>query len=136
MRFPLRVIAQSMTARDDEAMAVQLNRAALAYARRLIDEGRFIADRRTDWSEDRPSARMENEFIKAHGWAEYALWHLGINDEGTENTKGRFKFPYGDFDYVHRCALISAESRAGQYKHFDIEAATIELRELIDAPKK
>lgn len=117
-------------------MAVQLNRAALAFARRLIDDGRFVADLRTNWSDDKPSARTESEFIKQHGWAEYGLWHLGIDEGKTENTKGHFAFPYGDFVRVHRCAVISAESRAGQYKHFDIEAAAIDLRRLIDARKK
>jgi len=114
-------------------MTVKLNEAALVHARKLIGNGRFVADRRTDWSEHQPSAGEENDFIKSHGWPAYGLWYLGIDDDRSENTKGRFEFPYGDFISVHRCALISAEGRAGQYRHFDIEAAAIELRELIDA---
>jgi hypothetical protein len=58
---------------------------------------------------------------------------LGINDERPEDTKGHYEFPYGDFKKVHRCGLISAESRAGQYKHFDIEKAAHHLHEMIDA---
>lgn len=113
-------------------MAVILNGAALAHARRLIAEGRFVSDRRTDWSEHQPSAQLENDFIKSHGWEAYGLWHLGINDEKSENTKGRFEFPFGDLTDVHRCALLSAEIRAAQYKHSDIERASIELRDLMD----
>jgi hypothetical protein len=65
----------------------------------------------------------------------FAKWHLGIDDEHDEQTKQRYKFPYGDFKKVHRCAVISAESRAGQYKHFDIEKAAARLHELIDAAR-
>jgi hypothetical protein len=41
-----------------------------------------------------------------------------MDDEKSEDTKARYKFPYGDFEKVHRCGVLSAESRAGQYKHF------------------
>jgi hypothetical protein len=68
------------------------------------------------WSEHRPSAQAENEFIRLHGFPEYGKWYLGINDEKPEETKGHYEFPYGDFRDVHRCGLLSAESRAGQYK--------------------
>jgi len=60
---------------------------------------------------------------------------LGIDDEHDEPTKQRYKFPYGDFKKVHRCAVLSAESRAGQYKHFDIERAAAHLHGMIDAIK-
>jgi hypothetical protein len=53
----------------------------------------------------------------------------------TRSTKGRYKFPFGDFKKVHRCAVLSAESRAGQYKHYDIEQAAAHLHEMIDGKK-
>ena len=59
-------------------------------------------------------------------------WHLGIDDEEPKNTKKHYKFPYGDFEKVHRCALLSAESRAGQYKHFDIERVAAHLHGMIE----
>ena len=55
--------------------------------------------------------------------------------EHPEDTKGRYKFPFGDFKRVHRCAVLSAESRAGQYKHHDIELAAAHLHEMIDGMK-
>src|SRR5258707_5449192 len=76
--------------------------------------------------------KKENEFIDAEGFAEYGKWHLGIDDEADENTKRRYKFPYGDFKKVHRCAVLSAESRAGQYRHFDIEHAAAHLHGMIE----
>ena len=104
-------------------MAVKLNRTSFEYAKELVTQGKVVVDERDAWSEDQPSTQEENEFIDAHGYAEYAKWHLGIDDEQDESTKKRYKFPYGGFNKVHRCAVLSAESRAGQYKHLDIERA-------------
>ena len=62
----------------------------------------------------------------------YAHWHLGLDDEASEHTKARYKYPYGDFGRVHRCGLLAAEVRAGRYRHSDIEDAAIRLREMLD----
>jgi len=48
------------------------------------------------------------------------------------DTKEHYKFPYGDFDMVHRCGLLAAESRAGQHKCAAIEAAAARLLGLLD----
>ena len=114
-------------------MTVKLNRSGFDHAKELIVNGRFVFDERDAWSEHQPSAQKENEFIDRHGIEEYAKWHLGINEEGPARTKGRYEFPYGDFASVHRCAMLSAESRAGQYKHYDIENAAAHLHGMIDA---
>ncbi len=114
-------------------MAVKLNRTGFEYAKELIAAGKAVQDERDAWSEHQPSTQQENEFIHAHGFEEYGKWHLGIDDEAGEDTKQRYKFPYGDFEKVHRCAVLSAESRAGQYKHFDIERAAAHLHGMIDA---
>ncbi len=113
-------------------MTVKLNRRGYDHAKKLIQEGRSVWDERDAWSEDQPSTETENQLISEHGIGEYAKWHLGINDEKSEDTKGRYEFPYGDFQNVHRCGVISAESRAGQYKHPDIEKAAAHLHEMID----
>src|ERR1700719_603135 len=114
-------------------MAVTLNKKALHHAEKLVEEGRYVADGRDAWSEHQATAAQGNEFIERHGFAEYAKWYLGINDEKAEHTKGRYEFPYGDFKDVHRCGVLSGESRAGQYKHFDIENAAAHLHGMIDA---
>jgi hypothetical protein len=117
-------------------MSVKLNGRAYDYAKALIEEGKFVFDERDAWSEHRPSAQKENEFIQQHGMSEYARWYLGINDELSEDTKGHYEFPYGDFENVHRCGVITAESRAGQYKHYDIENAAAHLHGMIDAKRE
>ena len=122
-----------LAARAKNDMALKLNQAGFDHAKQLVNEDHFVSDQRDAWSDDQPSTEEENEFIEAHGFHEYSKWHLGIDDAEPEATKKKYKFPYGDFLDVHRCALISAESRAGQYKHFDVERAAIQLREMIDA---
>ena len=114
-------------------MAVRKNGSGVDHARALIGQGLVVRDERDDWSEHQPSAEEENRFIERHGMAEYGKWHLGVNDEKPANTKGHWEFPYGDFRKVHRCALLAAESRAGQYKHRDIELAAAHLHGAIDA---
>jgi hypothetical protein len=114
-------------------MAVKPSRKAYEHAKQLIDRGKYVFDERDAWNEHQPSTQQENEFLERHGFEEYAKWHLGRNDEKPERTKGHYEFPYGDFKQVHRCGVITAESRAGQHKHFDIERAAHRLHEMIDA---
>jgi len=116
-------------------MAVKRHESGVKHARKLIDAGNVVLDERDGWSEHKPSAAAENEFIRDHGWTEYGRWHLGVDDEAPEETKKHWKFPYGDFKKVHRCALLSAESRAGQYKYQDIEQAAAHLHGMLDATK-
>ena len=116
-------------------MAVQLHQSALTHAKNLIKRGKVVRDERDAWSEHRPSAAKENEYIRLHGWRAYGNWHLGVDEQANEETKARYKFPYGDFSRVHRCAVISAESRAGQYKYLDVERAAGQLLRAIDAKR-
>jgi hypothetical protein len=113
-------------------MAVKLNRTGIRHARSLVRDGKVVRDERDAWSEDAPSAKDENDFIDEHGWGEYSKWHLGVDDDMDRDTKGHYSFPYGDFAKVHRCAVISAESRAGQFDHDEIRDEAKKLLELID----
>ena len=112
---------------------VTLNERAYDHATELIGDGKAVVDERDDWSEHQPSSQQENDFIRDHGWGEYARWYLGINEEADDETKERYEFPYGDFERVHRCGVLSAESRAAQYKHTDIETAAAHLHGMLDA---
>jgi hypothetical protein len=115
--------------------SIQLNENALACAAELIKEGRFIADRKGAWTEHRPSADEENEFIRLHGFAAYAKWHLGIDNRFPEHTKRRYRFPYGDFKNIHRCGLLAVKARARQYGYLEIENAATKLERLIEQSK-
>jgi hypothetical protein len=117
-------------------MAVKLNETAFEHAKALIEDGDLVVDGRDDWSEHQPPTAEENRFIEKRGIREYAKWHLGVDDEQDEETKGRYKFPYGDFAKVHRCAILAAESRAGQYKYLDVERAASHLHGMIEERRK
>lgn len=117
-------------------MAVKLSKRSFEYAKDLVKAKKIVIDGRDAWSEHQPSTQEENEFIRAHGFGEYGKWHLGVDDAEREDTKARYKFPYGDFKKVHRCAVLTAESRAGQYKYQDIETAAAHLHGMIDALKE
>jgi len=116
--------------------AVTLNIGAFEYAKELIKEGQVIADGRGAWGEHQPSAGAENEFIRLHGFGEYAKWHLGIDDRYAENTKRRYRFPYGDFKNIHRCGLLAAQSRAAQRKYFEIANAAAQLKAMINMTRE
>ena len=93
-------------------------------------------DEKDMWSEHKPSAQEENEYIKKYNFDEYGNWYLGVDTDEKEDNKGRYKFPYSDFAKVHHCGVLAAESRAGQYKHNDIELAAAHLHGMIDATRK
>jgi hypothetical protein len=112
---------------------MKLNKTAFEHAQKLVKNGKAVLDERDDWSEHQPTADEENEFIEKHGWREYSKWHLGIDEEDDEETKGHYRFPYGDFEKVHRCGLLAAESRAGQYKYLEIERAAHQLHEMMES---
>ena len=116
-------------------MAITLNRDALKHAEKLIADGKVVRDDRDDWSEHAPSADDENRRIDRDGWNSYAEWHLGIDRQESDETKGRFSFPFGDFTKIHRCAILAVESRAAQFDHDEIARAAKRLLEKIDAEK-
>ena len=113
-------------------MAIKLNRSALEHARSLVRDGKVVRDERDDWSEHAPGTDDENAFIDERGWTDYGRWHLGVDEDDERDTKQRYSFPYGDFQKVHRCGVISLEGRAGQYDHDEIRDAAKRLLELID----
>ncbi|HWD81306.1 MAG TPA: hypothetical protein VG497_20570 [Kribbella sp.] len=113
-------------------MTVKLNEKAFEHAKFLVGKGQTTKDERDDWSEHAPTAAEQNAYLEKHGWDDYGLWFLGIDTEMGEETKGRYEFPYGDFRRVHRCGVISAESRAAQYNHPEIQHALEKIHELLD----
>ena len=108
----------------------KLNRRAVAHARKLIDARQVVLD--SDWGETAPTADDENAFLKSHSWDEYALWHLGLTDGASDETKARYAFVYGDFRRVHRTALIACVYRAAEWRHKAIELAAHRLLQHLD----
>ena len=118
-----------------ESKTTRLNENAFAYAQELINQGHVVLDKKNDWGNHHAAAQQENDFIRERGFAEYSKWHLGIDATHVQKSKARFKFPFGDFKNIHRCALLAVKSRAHQYGYSDIENAAERLLEMMEAHK-
>jgi hypothetical protein len=110
--------------------AYTVNEDALRQAKRLIDARRYVL--RSRWQDVQPRAREQNAFRKAHSWAEYATWHLGLTEGAAEESKARYAFVYGDFRRLHRMGLIACHYRAAEWRHKEIELAAHELLQYLD----
>src|SRR3954467_6905057 len=106
------------------------NKAGVGRARKLIEDGDW--DDKTEWSDDAPSTDEQNTFIDKHSLEEFEEWHLALDEDAGEDTKGRYRFPYGDFKKVNRAGLIHAKQRASQNNHDEIEKAADDLLERLD----
>jgi hypothetical protein len=111
----------------------RVNEDAVAQARSLIDAGKY--DDTTEWSDAAPSADDGNAEIEKNGYEGYSAWHLAVDPEASQETKGRYKFPYGDFTTVNRAALIHGKQRAAQNGHDAVEKAFDDLLRRLDAKR-
>ena len=109
----------------------EVNEAAVAHARRLIDGRQYVLD--SNWGEVQPGADDQNAYLESHTWDEYAAWHLGLTVGANDETKARYGFVYGDFRRVHRTGLIACRYRASEWRHKEIELAAHELLQHLDA---
>lgn len=112
-------------------MSIKLNQRAVTFAKQLIKDGKIKNDS-GQWHAHNPDTAEENKFLEKHEIEEYAKWHLGEDTSKGEGTKGRYKFPYGDFKTVHRDGLLAAKERAAQQGYHDIEKAADELEQALE----
>jgi hypothetical protein len=108
----------------------RVNDDGVSKARQLI-EGRQY-DLETPWSDAAPTAEASNEMIERHGLDGFAEWHLAVDVDASEDTKGRYRFPFGDYRRVNRAALIHAKQRAAQNGHDAVVDAADSLLQLLD----
>ena len=107
-----------------------LNKAAVAYCRKLIDSRQYVLD--SDWGQVQPKAEAENKYLESHSWDEYARWHLGLTEGANDETKARYAFVYGDLRRLHRTGLIACVYRASEWRHKAIELAAHDLLQRLD----
>lgn len=112
-------------------MSLTLNPAAVQFAKRLIEDGQYKNDQ-GHWGEHNPQTAAQNSYLSKHEMEEYGQWHLGLDMSKAEDTKGRYHFPYGDFQTVHRDGLLAAKERAAQQGYTDIERAADELLQTLE----
>ena len=108
-----------------------LNEDAVAHARGLIDAHQYVLE--SVWGEVQPSTDDENRFLETHSWDAYGLWHLGLTEDASDETKARYAFVYGDLRRVHRMGLIACQYRAAEWRHKQIELAAHELLQHLDS---
>jgi hypothetical protein len=112
----------------------RVNDKAVAQARKLIDAGKVDDD--SPWSDAAPSTEEGNTVIDREGYEGFGAWHLAVDPDASEETKGRYAFPYGDFSTVVRSALIHAKQRAAQNDHDAIEKAAGDLLDRLDEKRR
>ncbi|MET0565997.1 MAG: hypothetical protein ABW021_06120 [Acidimicrobiia bacterium] len=108
-----------------------VNEAAVARAEQLIEARQYVL--RSEWSEVQPTAADENEYLDRNGWEAYSLWHLGLTDGAQDETKARYAFVFGDLRRLHRSGLMACRFRATQWDHKEIELASHDLIQKLDA---
>src|SRR5829696_4208291 len=108
----------------------EVNDAAVQHARKLIDARRYVLN--SDWGDKQPKAEAQNAYLEKHSWDEYALWHLGLTVDASDETKARYGFVYGDFKRVHQTGLIACVYRASEWRHKDVELAAHDLLQRLD----
>ena len=108
-----------------------VNERGVARARQLIEARQYVLQ--SEWGRVQPRADAENAFLESHTWDEYAEWHLGLTEGANDETKARYGFVFGDFQRVHRSALIACNFRAAEWRHKEIELAAHGLLQLLDA---
>ena len=108
-----------------------VNPQAVARAEQLIDARQDVLE--SEWNRVQPKAADENAYLETHSWEDYELWHLGLTDGATDQTKARYAFVYGDFRRVHRIGLIACVYRASEWRHKEIELAAHDLLQRLDA---
>jgi hypothetical protein len=107
-----------------------VNPAAVAHARKLIDARQYVLD--SDWGEVQPRAEQENAYLERHSWDDYSAWHLGLTEGANDGTKARYAFVYGDLRRVHRSGLIACVYRASEWRHKAVELAAHDLLQRLD----
>jgi hypothetical protein len=110
-----------------------VNKRGVAKARQLIDTHQYRV--RSRWADVQPAAAEQNAFIKSHGWAEYASWHLALTDGAANETKARYAFVFGDFRRLHRMGLIACYYRAAEWEHTEVMVAAHKLLLYLDKSK-
>lgn len=112
------------------ARRINVNAAGASHAASLIGSGK-IKDS-ASWSP--PSAESENAYVQANGLAAFGRWHLGVDPDASEDTKGRFAFVFtSDWQKVDLSGLRACVTRAAQSGHAEVESRA---RSLLQAAKE
>jgi phage I-like protein len=112
---------------------ITLNRAGVAHAKSLIKTGHVKDDAAWGFSAadgNRILGKAPKDATPAD-WKRYASWHMGINQAAKENSKDRYKFPFGKGGNLYRRALRAVAQRASQFNYPKISEAASAMIEIL-----
>lgn len=111
-------------------MAIKLNPVALNHARQLLDDGSYVIN--TEWGKNEPTPEEEERFLDQHGLEAYGLWYLGVDTDEPADSKAHYKFPYGNFQKLHRSGVVAAKRRAEKEKDAEIVEGADTILDIFD----
>lgn len=109
------------------AASVQVNDDGIARAKKLIADGKY--DSASKWTF---SSEDEDKLLGSDNWEEYSKWFLAVDESAAEQTKGRFKYPFGKGGKLYRSALRAIASRAAQADFQELSDIASELLDTLD----
>jgi hypothetical protein len=116
-------------------MAIKLNQAGFQHAERLIKNGLEI-ELSSNWEAVKPDQDEIVRFLNAHDLGEYGSWFLGIDSDAGAEDRKKYVLPWGDFNELHKSAVVLAQQEATKNNYADIKQAVDKLLAMLNAPKK
>jgi hypothetical protein len=110
-------------------MALRVNQTSLRKAKSFISQGKI--DAASSWGF---SAADGNKLLGSEGndWENYSSFHLAEDTSAEENTKARYKYPWGKNDKIYRRGAIAAKARASAQGETAVAGAADSLLQAID----
>ena len=107
----------------------KLNSKGYDNATSLIESDNVNKDSNWSFSSEDGNALLGED---GDDWDNYAKWFLLEDEDANEETKERYKFPFGKEGKVYRSALSAIRQRASQFGYDDVFEAAGKLIEMID----
>lgn len=110
-------------------MTIELNSDSLGHAKALIDAGKVDKGDAWSFTPDDGNAMLG---AKGDDWENYESWHLGEDPSAAEDTKARYRYPFGKDGNVYRAAVVAIRQRSAQQGDTAIFDAAGDLLDQID----
>jgi len=110
-------------------MALVVNQDGLEQAIDLVKKAEFRLN--SVWNENRPSDAAEDRYIAEHGLDAFARWHLAVDTDAQDGSKGRYVLPYGDFRSLHSTSVEQIRRQAELSGQSGIVHAADEILDLL-----
>jgi len=111
----------------------RVNSVGISNAEDLISQGKIDYDSSWEFT-----AEDGNKLLgpKGDDWDGYKKWFIAEDTDANENTKDRYKFPFGKNGKIYRKGVIAAKQRAAQQGYNNIADAADSLLQKIDKKKE